>query len=149
MHPTREGRSEPSSAAIRSPHRAGRGIGRGGETHVHRYLTEFAFRYNRRSGLGIEDTERAADALKGIYGKRLTYRSLDEGTHAYAEGAQAVQASRADSTRTSESAHHSISASRARWQPATLAIHRKSSDHQPENRKWTQADAIGSGLERG
>lgn len=43
------------------------------EAHLHRYLKEFDFRYNNRSGLGVEDTERAAKALKGIEGKRLTY----------------------------------------------------------------------------
>jgi transposase-like protein len=42
--------------------------------HLHRYLSEFDFRYNNRSALGIEDAERAANALKGIGGKRLTYR---------------------------------------------------------------------------
>jgi hypothetical protein len=36
-----------------------------GEAHLHRYLAEFEFRYNRRSKLGIEDTERAADAIRG------------------------------------------------------------------------------------
>jgi transposase-like protein len=44
------------------------------EKHLHRYVAEFDFRYNNRSGLGIEDAERAANALKGIVGKRLTYR---------------------------------------------------------------------------
>ena len=43
------------------------------EAHLHRYLAEFDFRYNNRSDLGVEDTERAAKALKGIEGKRLTY----------------------------------------------------------------------------
>jgi hypothetical protein len=43
------------------------------EAHLHRYLREFDFRYNNRSGLGVEDTERAARALRGIEGKRLTY----------------------------------------------------------------------------
>ena len=45
-----------------------------GEQHLQRYLTEFQFRYNNRSGLGISDGERTATALKGIEGKRLTYR---------------------------------------------------------------------------
>ena len=45
-----------------------------GEQHLQRYLNEFEFRYNNRSGLGVSDTERAAIALKGIEGKRLTYR---------------------------------------------------------------------------
>ncbi|WP_027055703.1 IS1595 family transposase [Mesorhizobium erdmanii] len=44
------------------------------EAHLHRYLSEFDFRYNNRSGLGVEDAERAAKALKGAEGKRLTYR---------------------------------------------------------------------------
>jgi len=35
---------------------------------------EFQFRYNNRSGLGVTDGERTAKALKGIEGKRLTYR---------------------------------------------------------------------------
>ena len=36
--------------------------------------SEFAFRWNTRSSLGIEDTQRAEEMLKGIEGKRLTYR---------------------------------------------------------------------------
>jgi transposase-like protein len=44
------------------------------EKHLHRYVAEFDFRYNNRSGLGVEDAERATNALKGIVGKRLTYR---------------------------------------------------------------------------
>jgi YD repeat-containing protein len=43
------------------------------ETHLNRYLAEFDFRYSNRSALGVEDVERAAKALKGIEGKRLTY----------------------------------------------------------------------------
>jgi transposase-like protein len=46
-----------------------------GEKHLHRYLAEFDFRYNARSGLGINDEERAVKALKGVIGKRLTYRT--------------------------------------------------------------------------
>jgi transposase-like protein len=42
--------------------------------HLRRYLTEFDFRYNNRTALGVTDAERAAKALKGIEGKRLTYR---------------------------------------------------------------------------
>lgn len=45
-----------------------------GEQHLHRYLAEFDFRYNERSSLGVNDIERATKALKGIGGKRLTYR---------------------------------------------------------------------------
>jgi hypothetical protein len=39
-----------------------------------RYLNEFSFRYSNRSGLGVSDGERAALAIKGAEGKRLTYR---------------------------------------------------------------------------
>lgn len=49
-----------------------------GEQHFQRYLNEFAFRYNNRSKLGINDTERALMALRGIAGKRLTYRRASE-----------------------------------------------------------------------
>jgi transposase-like protein len=48
-----------------------------GEQHLQRYLNEFAFRYSNRSGVGVNDNMRAALALKGIEGKRLTYRSPD------------------------------------------------------------------------
>jgi transposase-like protein len=44
------------------------------EKHLHRYLAEFDFRYNNRAKLGVSDGERAAKALLGIEGKRLTYR---------------------------------------------------------------------------
>jgi hypothetical protein len=44
-----------------------------GEAHLHRYLAEFDFRYNNRSALGIEDTERATKAIRGAEGKRLMY----------------------------------------------------------------------------
>lgn len=48
------------------------------QQHLKRYLAEFDFRYNERVALGVNDTERAAKALAGIVGKRLTYRqSLD------------------------------------------------------------------------
>jgi hypothetical protein len=45
-------------------------------------LPEFAFRYNRRSGLGIGDTERTQQLAKGAEGKRLTYRRVDEAANA-------------------------------------------------------------------
>jgi hypothetical protein len=45
-----------------------------GEHHVHRYLSEFEFRYNNRAGLGVTDMERATLAIKGAEGKRLMYR---------------------------------------------------------------------------
>ena len=37
-------------------------------------LAEYDFRYSNRSACGVEDAERADIALKGIAGKRLTYR---------------------------------------------------------------------------
>lgn len=45
-----------------------------GEQHLHRYLAEFDFRYNNRTAVGVNDGERAENALKGIAGKRLMYR---------------------------------------------------------------------------
>jgi transposase-like protein len=44
------------------------------QTHLKRYLGEFDFRYNYRTALGFTDRERTTIALKGIIGKRLTYR---------------------------------------------------------------------------
>lgn len=44
------------------------------EKHLHRYLAEFDFRYSNRVRLGVNDGERAVLAMKGIEGKRLTYR---------------------------------------------------------------------------
>ena len=44
------------------------------EKHLQRYLNEFDFRYSNRTALGVSDKERADKALKGIEGKRLTYR---------------------------------------------------------------------------
>lgn len=42
--------------------------------HLKRYLGEFDFRYNERTALGVEDVERATKAVKGVVGKRLTYK---------------------------------------------------------------------------
>lgn len=50
-----------------------------GEQHLHRYLAEFDFRYNERAALGVNDSDRATTMLKGIVGKRLTYRRVNEG----------------------------------------------------------------------
>jgi len=44
------------------------------EKHLHRYVAEFDFRYNNRVRLGVDDVERTEQALRGIVGKRLTYR---------------------------------------------------------------------------
>ena len=49
-----------------------------GEQHLQRYVCEFDFRYNTRSSLGYSDTDRAKLALKGIAGKRLTYRRISQ-----------------------------------------------------------------------
>jgi hypothetical protein len=45
------------------------------EKHLHRYLSEFDFRYNHRIALGVDDQDRADKAIKGMVGKRLTYRN--------------------------------------------------------------------------
>jgi hypothetical protein len=49
--------------------------------HLKRYLAEFDFRYNERMALGVNDTERATKALKGVVGKRLTYRQPHQRAH--------------------------------------------------------------------
>jgi transposase-like protein len=45
------------------------------EKHLHRYLAEFDFRYNRRVALGVNDISRAGAILDGVVGKRLTYET--------------------------------------------------------------------------
>jgi ISXO2 transposase-like protein len=45
-----------------------------GRNHLHRYLSEFDFRYNHRK---VTDGERAKAALKGFEGKRLTYQTTN------------------------------------------------------------------------
>lgn len=47
------------------------------QRHLKRYLAEFDFRYNQRVALGIDDDARTEAALRGIVGKRLTYRGTD------------------------------------------------------------------------
>jgi transposase-like protein len=49
-----------------------------GEQHLQRYLDEFSFRYSHRAKLGVDDAARALAALRGIEGKRLTYRRIGE-----------------------------------------------------------------------
>jgi transposase-like protein len=44
------------------------------DAHLNRYLAEFDFRYSNRAKLGVNDGERAARAIQGAQGKRLTYR---------------------------------------------------------------------------
>jgi len=46
-----------------------------GESHLQRYVTEFDFRYNGRA---LNDNERRDAALRGIEGKRLTYRRTNK-----------------------------------------------------------------------
>jgi len=48
------------------------------EKHLHRYLAEFDFRHNARIALGVNDEMRTERAVKGIVGKRLTYRTIDQ-----------------------------------------------------------------------
>ena len=48
--------------------------------HLHRYTTEFDFRYNHRQKLGFDDAMRTEELLKVISGKRLTYRRTDAET---------------------------------------------------------------------
>lgn len=47
------------------------------EKHLHRYLSEFDFRYSERSAMGVDDVTRTQRALQGAAGKRLTYRVTD------------------------------------------------------------------------
>jgi transposase-like protein len=47
-----------------------------GEQHFQRYLDEFTFRFNNRTKLGAEDSERAIKLAQGMEGKRLTYRRI-------------------------------------------------------------------------
>ncbi len=45
-----------------------------GEHYLQRYVTEFEFRHNTRTKLGVNDKERATLATKGAKGRRLTLR---------------------------------------------------------------------------
>lgn len=49
------------------------------EAHLSRYLTEWDFKYNNRN---VDDAERAQMALRGIEGRRLTYRRTDKAANA-------------------------------------------------------------------
>lgn len=44
------------------------------ERHLHRYLSEFDFRHNNRIALGVDDKRRAENLLRGVKGRRLTYK---------------------------------------------------------------------------
>jgi transposase-like protein len=52
------------------------------QQHLKRYLAEFDFRYNQRISLGVNDAARTERALRGIVGKRLTYRGTDREANA-------------------------------------------------------------------
>jgi transposase-like protein len=45
--------------------------------HLKRYLAEFDFRYNERSALAVIDAERTEKAVRGVVGKRMTYRDAN------------------------------------------------------------------------
>jgi hypothetical protein len=49
--------------------------------HLHRYLAEFDYRYNNREGDGVSDAERMRKSVKGIVGRRLTYRRTGGGAN--------------------------------------------------------------------
>ena len=42
--------------------------------HLKRYVGEFDYRYNTRTALGFSDADRFDASIRGIVGKRLTYR---------------------------------------------------------------------------
>lgn len=47
------------------------------ERHLHRYLAEFDFRYSNRIAVGFDDVARTNQMIRGIVGKRLTYRTTN------------------------------------------------------------------------
>jgi len=47
------------------------------ERHLHRYLAEFDFRYSNRVAVGVNDIARTDRMIRGIVGKRLTYRTAN------------------------------------------------------------------------
>ena len=49
------------------------------EAHLHRYLSEFDFRYNTRK---LSDAERAEKLLRGAKGKRLYYQQPRQAANA-------------------------------------------------------------------
>jgi transposase-like protein len=46
--------------------------------HLNRYVSEFAFRYNNRIALGVNDKERADNIIASVIGKRLTYQTVSQ-----------------------------------------------------------------------
>jgi transposase-like protein len=51
------------------------------QQHLKRYLAEFDYRYNERTALGVSDAQRMEKSLKGIVGKRMTYRRSEKRAH--------------------------------------------------------------------
>jgi hypothetical protein len=51
------------------------------EAHLPRYLAEFDFRWSHREAVGVDDTARAAELLRGAKGKRLMYRQPSGAQH--------------------------------------------------------------------
>jgi transposase-like protein len=47
------------------------------EQHLQRYVNEAAFKWNNRIALGVDDASRTTNAIKGIEGKRLLYRTTN------------------------------------------------------------------------
>jgi hypothetical protein len=47
------------------------------EKHLRHYLAEFDFRHSNRTALGVDDQDRVDKAIRGMVGKRLTYRAVD------------------------------------------------------------------------
>ncbi|MCW5772760.1 MAG: IS1595 family transposase [Rhodospirillaceae bacterium] len=45
--------------------------------HLPRYLAEFDFRYGHRAALDIDDQQRTDAMVRGVVGKRLTYRTVN------------------------------------------------------------------------
>jgi transposase-like protein len=52
------------------------------EAHLLRYLAEADFKYNHRTALGFDDTERTDALLRGTKGKRLYYRQPNQAPNA-------------------------------------------------------------------
>jgi transposase-like protein len=52
------------------------------EHHLHRYLSEFDFRYSNRAAVGVDDIDRTALIVQGGRNKRLTYQTTAAGAAA-------------------------------------------------------------------
>ncbi len=51
------------------------------QQHLKRYLAEFDFRYNERAKLDVNDADRAKRAVRGVVGKRVTYKKPHGGSN--------------------------------------------------------------------